>query len=133
MAPTRLTIAQARDLPFQDLLEAVDALIEPYAVPSGEMRMEQTARIERTLDELPDIYRWVLQLESFFDHWTDAFKDQFGQNSTEFKQMRERRDAMARMASAAKMRYEGASRLLTKLLEFSEEGMPRSRSARAGT
>lgn len=129
MTPRRLTIATAKDLPFEDLIEQAHGLIEPYAVPTeGEANAARLTRLERALDELPDIYSWLQQLESYFDHWTDFNASQHGIKSLEYKSMRERRDAMERAASAAKLRYEGASRVLTRIMNFDPQGMPRSRS-----
>jgi hypothetical protein len=126
---SQLTIAEARDMPFEDLLSRADALIAKYSKPNdGETGGQRIQRLTMTLEECPDIYRWLQTLRSFFDHWTDAYADQFGMKSTHYKQMRERRDAMEYMASAAKMRYEAASREITVLQGFDETGMPRSRS-----
>lgn len=124
----RLTIAKARDLTFEDLIEEVDKLLEPYTPRAeGESTTEQRDRISRTIDEVPELYRWFLTLQSWFDHWTDAYADQFGMRDSKYKQMRERRDAMDRAAKAAKMRYDGASRLVTVLQGFDPEGMPTGR------
>lgn len=123
----RLTIAQARDFAFEDLIEATDKLLEPYAPADNETPAMRRDRISRTIDEVPELYRWFLTLQSWFDHWTDAYGDQFGLRSKEFKQYRERRDAMERAAKAAKMRYDGASRLVTVLTGFDPEGMPQGR------
>ena len=127
--PQRLTITDAKDLPFEKLLDSAYGLINDYAVPlEGEPTQIRIDRLERSLDELPDIYAWLLQLESWFDHWADMYASQFGFKSLEYKQMRERRDAMSKAASAAKLRYEGASRVLTKVMAFEvEPRMPRSR------
>lgn len=129
MAPPRLTIADAKAMPYADLLDAAYGLVDQYAVPEEQETTDQRVeRLERSLDELPDIYAWLLQLESWFDHWADLYAAQFNQRSLEYKQMRERRDAMQKAASAAKLRYEGASRVLTKIMNFEVENrMPRSR------
>lgn len=127
--PPRLTITDAKDMPYAELLDAAYDLVNQYAVPEEPETMDaRVDRLERSLDELPDIYAWLLQLESWFDHWADLYAAQFNQRSLEYKQMRERRDAMAKAASAAKLRYEGASRVLTKIMNFEVENrMPRSR------
>ena len=127
--PRRLTIADAKDLPFEELLDSAYGLMRQYSVPSeNEPVHVRIERLERSLDELPDIYAWLLQLESWFDHWADLYAAQFNLKSLEYKQMRERRDAMSKAASAAKLRYEGASRVLTKIMAFEfEPKMPRSR------
>ncbi len=128
MAAPKLTIAEARDLPFEDLIMRADEIIESYAPAQNESEPERIERLSRTVDEMPDIYRWFLTLHSFFDHWTDAYSDQFGNRDTRYKQMRERRDAMERAASAAKMRYQGSSRVITVILGHEDEGsMPRTR------
>lgn len=128
MTRNKLTIAKARDLAFQDLIEECDKLLEPYEKPdAGETKKLQLARLSLTLDEVPDLYRWFLTLESWFSHWADAHGDQYGPRSIEFKKMRQKRDAMENAAKAAKLRYEGASRLLTMEMGFAEDGMPTSR------
>lgn len=128
MTRRKLTIDRARELPFQDLVEECDTLTERYAKPDGpETKEEQLERLSTTLDEVPDLYRWFLTLESYFSHWADANMDQHGKGSIEFKKMRQKRDAMENAAKAAKLRYEGASRLLTLEMGFDDSGMPRSR------
>lgn len=124
----RLTVSTARTMDFEDLVQACDDILETYAAPEGaETPEEEHARVSRTIDETPDVYRWFLTLHSYFDHWTDAEAHKWGMKSIEYKWMRERRDAMERMASAAKRRYEGASRLVTIRENFDPTGMPRSR------
>lgn len=124
----KLTVIRAQALPFQDLLEQCDALVERFEKPAHpETKEEQLERLSTTLDEIPDIYRWFVTLESYFAHWADANADQYGPRSIEFKKMRQKRDAMENMAKAAKLRYEGASRLLTLEMGFDESGMPRGR------
>lgn len=127
--PTRLTISNARSMDFEDFVEALDALMEPYMPPDAETPKEKIDRLSKTIDEAPQIYRWFLQLQSYFDHWTDAEGDMNGTRSIEFKLMRQRRDACERAGSAAKKVYEGASRLITVIEGFDEQGMPRSRNA----
>jgi hypothetical protein len=115
---------------YEDLIESSDAILAAYDAPTaGEFEQpgQRIARLGRTIDEMPDIYRWFLTLQSYFDHWTDAAGDLNGTRSIEFKLMRQRRDAMERMASAAKKRYEGASRAITVIEGFDAEGMPRAR------
>lgn len=118
-------------MPYQELLETSAGLLEQYEAPGTtggiETQQEKVERLSRTIDEVPDLYTWFLTLESHFDHWTDAYKEQFGGQSAEYKGMRERRDAMEHMASAAKRRWEGASRIVTTMSEFDPTGMPRSR------
>lgn len=126
--PKRLTVSNARELDYDDFVQALDVLLEPYAPPSSETQKEKIDRLSRTIDEVPTIYRWFLTLQSYFDHWTDAEGDMYGTRSIEFKLMRQRRDACDRAASAAKRVYEGASRLITVIEGFDETGMPRSRS-----
>lgn len=126
--PKRLTISNARTMDYEDFVEALDALMEPYTPPSSETQKEKIDRLSRTIDETPTVYRWFRQLQSYFDHWTDAAGDMNGTRSIEFKMMRQRRDACDNAASAAKKIYEGASRLITVIEGFDEQGLPRSRS-----
>lgn len=132
MSRPRLTIDTAKSMDFVDLVAAAHDLVKPYEAPASglETEGERLARLERTLDELPDIYGWFLQLESFFDHWTDFWAGQegTGKDAMQYKAMRQKRDAMERAASAAKLRYQGGSRVISKILGFDEESnMPRGR------
>lgn len=129
MVDRRVTIDTAKAMPFEQLVDYAHGLIEQYSVPpAGEASQQRMARIERAIDELPDIYNWLLQLESVFDHWTDALADVHGMKANEYKWMRERRDAMQRAAKACKIRYEGASRVLTRTIELENASrMPRGR------
>lgn len=130
--PPRLTVSTARTMDYTDFVEAMDNIMEPYAPPAegrAETQQERIDRLSRTIDEMPTVYRWFLQLQSYFDHWTDAEGDMNGTRSIEFKLMRQRRDASERAASAAKRMYEGASRLITVIEGFDEQGMPRTRTA----
>jgi hypothetical protein len=125
---TRLTVSSARELDFEDLIRTCDELLVQYDVPeSMETPDQEFARLSKTIDETPDLYRFFLTLQSYFDHWTDAAADMYGMKSIDYKFMRERRDAMERMASAAKRRYEGASRMITLRENFDPTGMPRTR------
>jgi hypothetical protein len=112
---------------FTDLVEEADLLVEQYAPLEDETEDEQRDRIARTLDQMPDIYRWFLTLQSYFDHWTDAQAHISGLKSIEYKQLRQRRDAMERAANFAKRRYEGASRLITLIEGQNVDRMPRGR------
>lgn len=124
----RLTVSAARELDFEDLVALCDKILEPYDAPTGvETPKEQMDRFGRTIDQTPDLYRFFLSLQSYFDHWTDQAAHQHGMKGPEYKGMRERRDAMERFASAAKRRYEGASRMITLRENFDPSGMPRTR------
>lgn len=128
--PQRLTVSTARTMEYEDFVEALDALMQPYTPPDTETQKERIDRLSRTIDEAPTIYRWFLQLQSYFDHWTDAQAHiEGGTRGIEYKMLRQRRDACANAASAAKKIYEGASRLITVIEGFDETGMPRTRSA----
>lgn len=119
--PTRLTISNARSLDYEDLIAACDSLLDRYSPPQGvETEEEKSARLSRTIDEAPEIYRWFLSLFSHFSYWTDVEADINGGRSIDFKMMRNRRDAMENAAKAAKLRYEGASRVITLILDDKE-------------
>ena len=92
-----------------------------------ESEQAKLQRLSDTLEEMPEIYRWLLGLWSWFDHWTDAMNDQFGPKARQYKQMRQRRDFFEKMASSAKQRYEASSRLITVILGFDPTGMPKQR------
>lgn len=128
MARTRLTVDDARHMPYADLLEAGYSILAEFEAPELETPAELDRRISKTLDQLPDIYAWFRQCQSYFDHWTDFMMNQHGGKDLEYKSMRQRRDAMEQMASAAKLRYEGTSRRLTQIHGAQEESrMPRGR------
>lgn len=129
MTRFRLTLDDARHLPFQELADRAYALLVPYEAPGGlETEDELSKRIAKTLDELPDVYAWILQLHAFFDHWTEWNANQYNMKSLEYKEMRIKRDLMENVARAAKLRYDGASRRITQLGQHQEEArMPRSR------
>jgi hypothetical protein len=124
-----LTVDMARHMSFNDLNREIYALIEPYEAPAEPESAEtREARLSRTFDQLPDVYAWILQLHAYFDHWTDSFKVQFGGQDVNYKQMRQKRDMCERAASAAKLRYEAASRRMTQLERFEDESrMARTR------
>ena len=128
MSRQRLTLDGARHLNYEDLVSAAYGLIEAYEGPEVETHDELEKRISRTLDELPDVYAWLNRLHAYFDHFTDFNKDQYGQQSLDFKLMREKRDAMEKAASSAKLRYEATSRRMTQLQRHEEES--RTRHAR---
>jgi hypothetical protein len=124
-----LTIDDARSMPFEDLIQKANDIVEAYASPDKpESEEQKKARYSVGLDELPDIYRWFLHLRAYFDHWTDFYAGQegTGKSAMEYKSMRQRRDAMEKAASYAKMRYEGTSRCVTILLGETDH-MPRGR------
>lgn len=121
--------SEVRSLDHEDLLEALNALLAEYDAPQqGETQTDKVERLSRTIDEMPQVFRWLVSLHSWCDHWADAAKDQYGASSNDYKKERQRRDLLEKMASAAKMRYESASRTITLLQSFDESGLPRSRS-----
>lgn len=123
-----LSVLEARDLPHGDLIERIDGILASYDVPMGvETQVERIERLSRTIDEMPELYRWFSQLWSWCDHWTDANMDMFGGKDHRYKKMRERRDLFEKIASSAKLRYEGASRAITLMEAFDPSGMPRTR------
>jgi hypothetical protein len=129
MTRQRLTIDTAKHMDAQTLTESVYGLLEPYEMHQDlETEAETEHRIAKTLDEVPDLYAWFLTLHAYFDHWTDAFKELYGQQDTRYKAMRQKRDLCEKAASAAKLRYEGTSRRLTQMTSHREEtNMLRSR------
>lgn len=118
--PARLTVDEARRLPYKELVERVYGLLEPYEAPVEEMAAQREHRIGRTLDEVPDVHAWFLTLHAYFDHWTDIMAEQAGQRGIEFKLLREKRDLCDNAARAARLRYEGASRLVTQMMRHEE-------------
>jgi hypothetical protein len=124
-----LTTTDAQELDHKELIERVEELLKPYDKPEVELLHDRMERINCTLDEMPQIYRSLLQLQSWCDHWTDAFASMFGQSDRRYKAMRERRDLFENMARAAKLRYEGTSRLITLMEGFTVEGLPRTRKS----
>lgn len=126
---SRLTRDEAVKLEFSQLLDRTFGVVREYQAPEIETQTDKVRRLERTIDQMPDWYGWFLELEALFGHWSDLFYEQLGRNDMQYKAMRQRRDAMERAASYAKLRYDGASRELTALLEVPDK-LPRSRSKR---
>lgn len=113
----RVTVDMARRMTFSELDSHVYGMLVEFEAPTGD---DVTARqredwINRTLERCPDVYAWILSLHAYFDHWTDVSADQFGQKDMGYKVYRQKRDLCKNAASAAKMRYEGASRRVTQL------------------
>jgi hypothetical protein len=127
----RLTIDQAREMPYLDLIQTGYGLLAAYEPPEIETPSQLEARISKSLDELPDLYAWFNQCHAYFAHWSDYYytaDSGFGPRSLEYKDMKNKRDAMEKLASSAKLRYEGTSRRLTQLMGRDEESrMPRGR------
>lgn len=122
------TLTDAAEMPFNDLLNKCYAALEPYEAPDGESTPQRQSRIDRTLDQVPDLLAWFLQLESYFDNIASGSAEAYGMKSHEYKDARVRRDAMERVAKAAKLRYEGTSRGITYQMGFENAGIaPRSR------
>lgn len=128
MARARLTLEDARHLDFLPLSESAYGLLKPYEAPEMETPIQLEARIGKTLDELPDIYGWFLQLHAWFDHWAEYYMNTNGPKDLTYKDHRVKRDLFADCASAAKLRYEGTSRRLTQISSHDDESrMPRGR------
>jgi hypothetical protein len=128
MARARFTLDDAKNLDFEALNERAYALLHLYEADDMETPAQRESRINRTLDELPDIYAWFLSAHAYFDHWTEFYMNQFGSRSLEYKEYRVKRDLMESVAKAAKVRYDGASRRVTQLQRHDEEArMPRTR------
>lgn len=124
----RLTLDSARMMDFGELSERAYGLLIAYEAPGMETPTQLETRIGKTLDELPDIYAWLLQLHAYFDHWTEFFANQYGMKSPDYKDMRIKRDLAENVAKAAKLRYEGTSRRLTQISTHEAESrMPRGR------
>jgi hypothetical protein len=127
-ARRRLTLHEARAMPFEELLVHTYEQLERYEAPEVETTDEREARIDRTLDECADLYGWFNQLWSYFDHWTDAQAQTFGLKTFEYKGMRQKRDMFEKAASSAKRRWEGASRMVTQASRHEDEAStPRHR------
>lgn len=118
---SRVTVDMARRMTYSELDAHVFGMLTEFEAPEGDETTQQLeARLDRTLDRCPDVYAWALQLQAYFDHWTDVYAEQFGQRGMEYKGSRERRDLCKSAASAAKMRYDGASRRITQLQRHEE-------------
>lgn len=128
MTRPRLTLDQARGMGFEELSATMYGLLAPYEAAEIETPAMLETRIGKTLDELPDIYAWMLQLHAYFDHWTEWHMNQYGQKSLEYKEYRIKRDLAENVARATKLRYEGTSRRLTQIRDHeAETRMPRGR------
>jgi hypothetical protein len=128
MTRARLSLDEAKTLPYDQLLARAYALLEPYEMKQDmETPTELEHRISKTLDEAPDVYAWLLQLHAWFSYWADFFYGQ-DRGGTQYKEYKNKRDLFEKAASACKMRYEGTSRRLTQLQRHDEESrMPRTR------
>ncbi len=128
MTRARLTLDMARVMNFDELSKTMYGLLEPFEAAEIETPSMLETRIGKTLDELPDIYAWMLQLHAFFDHWVEWQGNQYGMKSLEYKEYRIKRDLAENVAKAAKLRYEGTSRRLTQISAHEAESrMPRGR------
>ena len=125
-----LTIDDARKLDHEDLIERCEAILSTYDPPEVETQAQKIERLSLTIDEIPQVYRWFLQLESYFEHWTAGGSVMWGQSDRDTKRFRQRKELFKSMASAAKQRYEGASRLVTVMESFDPTGLPRQRVMR---
>lgn len=124
----RLTIVTAESLDQGSLAAVCSALLAEYDSPDDpENRMMRLARVSRTIEEMPAIYRWFLELRSRYDAMADETKEQFGQGHVSYKTCRQKRDLFENFARAARMRYEAASRLITVEQGFDPEEMPTHR------
>lgn len=124
----RLTVDQIRTLGMFDLLRHFDALMEPYQVRENETQDETRDRVSRTIDQGPDVYAWFGRIHAIFDWLTDRTKELEGAGSALYKEARQRRDAAEAARSDIKMRYQGASRLVTLWTGIEEEArMPKRR------
>jgi hypothetical protein len=128
----RLTLLTAKSLGFNDLVELCESTLADYDPADDENQLVWRARVGRTIEEMPAIYRWFLSLRAHFDNWTDGIGDQLGTRNIAYKEMRQRRDLMEDFAKAAKMRYEAASRVITLEAEFDGGHMPESRRSPTG-
>jgi len=125
-----LTIDDARKLDHEDLIERCEAILSVYDPPEVETQAQKIERLSLTIDEIPQVYRWFLQLWSYFSHWTQGYAEVYGLRDHQTERLRQRRDLFDKMASAAKQRYEGASRLITVMESFDPTGLPRQRAMR---
>lgn len=123
----RLTILNVESLEFGVLVDVCESTLADYDKQEGENSSLWRARISRTIEEMPAVYRWFLTLHARYDHSTDGAAAQFGLKHPSYKQQRQRRDLLKDMASAAKMRYEAASRAITMEASFDPEGFPTTR------
>lgn len=127
MPAPRLTIATASRLPFDDLIAVCEAMLAEYDAAEDEDDAQRLARINRTLDHMPAIYRFLLGMKARFDNLADDAGNNLGTRSHAFKLQRQRRDAFDDMARAARMAYEAASRRVTVDTSYEHGGMPTSR------
>jgi len=127
--PPMPTRAEAAEAEHEYLLDRSEAILAWYDRPKGlETKAQQMDRINRTLDEIPQVFRWFLVLESLCDERADFFAQLgTGAKNPGYKRNRQRRDLFKSMAKAAQIRYEAASRLITTEISFDPTGVPRTR------
>ena len=101
-------------------------LADPFMAQSNETVDDLSERLTLSIDKLPDLYLWLLQVRSWYAVEADAVAELHGQRSLEARLARDRRDAAEDAAKAFKVRYEGASRRITILLAEREQAEMRS-------
>lgn len=125
---TPIKYDQLNKLGLFELIDHFDKLLEPYKRNPGEDSSQAKERVSAIIAQLPDLYSWANTCWSYYDWLTDRQKELHGQSSLLYKEARQRRDAMEKIASSIKMKYQGASREITVALSEDEEGhMPRGR------
>lgn len=117
----RLSLKDIQKLTMMDWLVHVDFVLSPYEAKEGEDEEARLARYDRILDEMPDIYAWFTQCRAVFDWLTDRNKELYGQSDMRYKEARQRRDSAKDAIESAKLRYQGASRSLTVILDKKDE------------
>lgn len=116
-------------MPLKELLVFLMDKLGRYEHAVNETEDEKFERINRTLDELPDIIVFMLALESYFDLYATTYMKTGGVKDPMYMDMRVRRDSMERMVKGARQRYDGASRVITlQGTEMSVSSYPRSRA-----
>lgn len=128
----RLTLDYLKKADFADVLKVCYEKLDEFAAKVPETDHERDARLNKTLDELPDWHAFFLEGKAWFSHWTDGYAADsgYGTRSPEYKAAKSRRDALDDVARAARLRYEGASRRITILQE--QQAAAGMRPARRG-
>lgn len=114
------------DLKFEDLAEYCEGLLRPFEAEPDESPIQLDARLNKSIDELPDVYTWFMSLFHRQVNATESVSLVHGVRSAQFKKERVKKDFLEDMARAAKLRYDGASRRITRI-QMDRERMPHTK------
>lgn len=110
-----LTIEQMKNTPFAEIIDDIENMIELAGLREQQGDEEETSYIRRILTRAPQLYAFLQSATSRFAYWTDVAANMYNQQHATYKDYRNKRDMLERMASAVKLYYEASSRRITLL------------------